>query len=203
MKALIGRKVGMTQLIQDNGAAVAVTLIQAAPCKVTQVKTVETDGYNALQIASGFEKRLSKSVAGHLKKSKAKSNIIREFRHSGESEASVGASFNVTDFNQGDKVKVVSTSKGKGFAGTVKRHNFNTGPKTHGSRNYRKPGSIGSMYPQKIFKGKKMSGRMGTDQITLRDRQVSLIDAEKNLIGIIGPVPGPNKSIVTLQGSAE
>ena len=157
MKTLLGTKLGMTQLLADDGRAVPVTLIQAGPVTVTQVKTVETDGYNAVQIAYGEGKNLSKAVAGHVKSAKVTPKHIREVRVDEPVEAKVGDSFDVSVFAIGDMVDATGISKGKGFAGTVKRHNFNTSKKTHGGNgNVRKPGSIGSMYPQKVFKGKKM-----------------------------------------------
>lgn len=202
MKAVVGRKLGMSEVVDDKGRFVPVTYIQVTPCTVTQVKNVDTDGYNALQV--GFEKvnNLSKPMAGHLKSLDFKFKHIKEFRIDTSSEESmkVGDSLDASIFNPGDKVAVSGTSKGKGFAGTVKRWNFNTGPKTHGSRNYRKPGSIGSMYPQKIFKGKKMAGRMGGDKTTVKNLDVVVVDSGQQIIGLRGAVPGPKKSLVTVTG---
>ena len=202
MKALIGTKIGMTQILAEDGVVVPVTLIQAGPCTITQVKTAEKDGYNAIQLGFGVEKNLNKSVAGHVKEAKVCPKIIREFRDLklDEEDAKIGTSFDVTVFEVGDQVDVTATSKGKGFAGTVKRHNFNTGPKSHGSMNYRKPGSIGSMYPQKIFKGKKMAGQMGGEQVTVKNLLVALVDSELGVVGVRGAVPGPRKGIVILGG---
>lgn len=198
MKALIGRKIGMTQILKEDGTVVPVSLVQAGPVTVTAVKTEETDGYDAVQLGFGESKRLSKPVMGHVKKAGVNPAILKEFRGQFE-EAQVGASFDVTVFEVGESVKVSGKSKGKGFAGTVKRHNFNTGPKSHGSRNYRKPGSIGSMYPQKIFKGKRMAGRMGGEDMALVNQKVAYVDVEKNLIGILGGVPGAKGSIVIIE----
>ena len=202
MKALIGTKIGMTQILAEDGVVVPVTLIQAGPCTITQVKTAEKDGYDAVQLGFGMEKNLNKSVAGHVKDAKVSPKIIREFRDLklNEEDAKVGTSFDVTVFEVGDAVDVTATSKGKGFAGTVKRHNFNTGPKSHGSMNYRKPGSIGSMYPQKIFKGKKMAGQMGGEQVTVKNLKVALVDSELGVVGLRGAVPGPRKGVVILGG---
>ncbi|HEX9679174.1 MAG TPA: 50S ribosomal protein L3 [Candidatus Saccharimonadales bacterium] len=196
MKAIIGRKIGTTSLMQADGAIQAVTLVQAAPNVVTQVKSVENDGYLAVQLGLGENPRPAKPQAGHAKANTAPRRLA-EFRT--DETVSVGDTVSVTNFELGDKVKVTGLSKGKGFAGTIKRHNFHRGPKTHGSRNYRKPGSIGSMYPQKVFKGKKMAGRMGGGQVTVRNLKVALVDAEHDLIGLTGAIPGPAKSIVRIQ----
>lgn len=200
MKSLIGTKIGMTQILSEDGVAIPVTLVQAGPCTVTQVKSVESDGYNAVQIGYGQGKNLSNAVAGHVKASKATPKVIREVRIDELSDdLTVGASFDVSTFAVGDMVDVTGTSKGKGFAGTVKRHNFNTSKSTHGGNGYvRKPGSIGSMYPQKIFKGKRMAGRMGHDRVTVKNLHVAFIDAEHNLIGLRGAVPGPKKGILMI-----
>ena len=203
MKTLLGTKLGMTQLLADDGRAVPVTLIQAGPVTVTQVKTVETDGYNAVQIAYGEGKNLSKAVAGHVKSAKVTPKHIREVRVDEPVEAKVGDSFDVSVFAIGDMVDATGISKGKGFAGTVKRHNFNTSKKTHGGNgNVRKPGSIGSMYPQKVFKGKKMAGRMGAEQVTVKNLEIAYVDPETNLIGVRGAVPGPRKGLIILGGTA-
>ena len=203
MKTLLGTKLGMTQLLADDGRAVPVTLIQAGPVTVTQVKTVETDGYNAVQIAYGEGKNLSKAVAGHVKSAKVTPKHIREFRVDEPVEAKVGDSFDVSVFAIGDMVDATGISKGKGFAGTVKRHNFNTSKKTHGGNgNVRKPGSIGSMYPQKVFKGKKMAGRMGAERVTVKNLEIAYVDPETNLIGVRGAVPGPRKGLIILGGTA-
>ena len=205
MKALLGTKIGMTQLISEDGRAVPVTLIKAGPVTVTQVKTVETDGYNAVQV--GFEegKNLSKAVAGHLKAANVTPKHIREFRIADDTteELTVGSTIDVTAFELGDVVDATGISKGKGFAGNIKRHNFERHRKTHGGKgNTRKPGSIGSMYPQKVFKGKRMAGRMGHEQVTVKNLVVSYIDAENNLIGLKGAVPGPKKGLIVIGGKA-
>jgi large subunit ribosomal protein L3 len=204
MKALLGTKIGMTQIISESGVAVPVTLIQAGPVTVTQVKTVDTDGYTAVQMAYGEGKNLSKAVAGHTKSAKVTPKHIREIRAKELPEGlSVGSTFDVTTFALGDVVDVTGTSKGKGFAGTVKRHNFNTSKATHGGNgDVRKPGSIGSMYPQKVFKGKRMAGRMGCDRVTVKNLVVAYVDLENNLIGLRGAVPGPKKGLVIIGGKA-
>lgn len=206
MKALLGTKIGMTQIISEDGRAVPVTLIQAGPVTVTQVKTVDTDGYNAVQVGFDEGKNLSKAVAGHLKAANVTPKHIREFRLSAEDaseELTVGSTVDVTAFELGDVVDATGISKGKGFAGNIKRHNFERHRKTHGGKgNTRKPGSIGSMYPQKVFKGKRMAGRMGHEQVTVKNLVVSYIDAENNLIGLKGAVPGPKKGLIVIGGKA-
>jgi large subunit ribosomal protein L3 len=204
MKALLGTKIGMTQIISESGAAIPVTLIQAGPVTVTQVKSVDIDGYNAVQVAYGEGKNLSKAVAGHVVAAKVTPKHIREFRATELPEGlSVGSVIDVSAFTIGDIVNATGVSKGKGFAGTVKRHNFNTSKSTHGGNgNVRKPGSIGSMYPQKVFKGKRMAGRMGHDQVTVKNLVVSYIDLENNLIGLRGAVPGPKKGLIVIGGKA-
>lgn len=200
MKALIGRKLGMTQVFDENGAMVPVTLVEAGPCTVTQVRTTEKDGYRAVQLGFGSAKKLSKAQAGHFKASKSSPAHCREVRLSEDEELSVGDSITAAEFAVGDVITASGTSKGKGFAGTIKRHNFHRGPKTHGSRSYRGPGSIGSMYPQNIWKGKKMAGRMGHDTVTTKNLVVQHVDPDKNLIAVKGALPGANKSIVFLKG---
>lgn len=204
MKALLGTKIGMTQIISEDGATVPVTLIQAGPCTVTQVKTVETDGYNAVQVAYGMGKNLSKAVAGHVKPANVSPKYVREIRvETLPEDLKVGDSIDVTKFELGDMVDATGTSKGKGFAGTVKRHNFSTSNSTHGGQgNVRKVGSIGSMYPQKIFKGKRMAGRMGGDRVTVKNLEVAYVDLESNLIGLKGAVPGPKKGLILIGGKA-
>lgn len=198
MKALIGRKIGMTQILLDDGVAVPVTLLQAGPCKVLAVKSQETDGYTAVQLGFEDDKKLNKAQIGHAKKAKATPKVVREFRLDDTEATEVGSSFDVTDFETGDSVVVSGVSKGKGFAGTIKRHNFARGPMTHGSRNVRKPGSIGSMYPQKVYKGRKLPGQMGGKKVSVKNQTIALVDKENNVLGIRGAVPGPRNAIVTI-----
>ena len=203
MKALITRKVGMTSTIAEDGTTQAVTLLSASPCVITQVKTDDTDGYTAVQIGCEEVKaeKLAKPQAGNLKAAKQMVRIIREFRVTEITEdLKVGETFNAEVFSVGDTVHVTGTSKGKGWAGTIRRHNFHRGRKTHGGRSYRRVGSIGSMYPQHILPGKKMAGHLGHDQVTVRNLKVALVDAEKGFIGVVGAVPGPRKGIVVLRG---
>ena len=201
MQVIIGTKIGMTQIIGDDGIVTPVTVLQADPSTVTQIKTVETDGYNAVQLGYGQGKNLSKSVSGHVKTAGVTPKVLKEFRVEEIPELKVGDKVSVENFKIGDKVQVTGISKGKGYAGTVKRWNFNESRNTHGFKgNIRRVGSIGSMYPQKVFKGKKMPGRMGHDQVTVKNLVVAYIDTENNLIGLKGAVPGPKKGIVTIEG---
>jgi len=193
----------MTSVIGDNGELRAVTLLSAGPNVITQVKSTDNDGYQAVQLGSEELKKekVGKTMAGHLKPAGVLPKIIREFRINGELEddIKVGGTFSADIFEVGDSVDVTGTTKGKGFAGTIKRHNFQRGRKTHGGRSYRRPGSIGSMYPQHIFKGKKMAGQMGHSRVTTRQLKVALVDKEQNVIGVVGSVPGPRKGIVLLR----
>ena len=201
MKVIIGTKIGMTQIIGEDGLVTPVTILQAGPITATQIKTVETDGYNAVQFGYGQGKNLSKSVTGHVQKASVTPKTLKEFRTDSAVELRVGDSISVDAFELGDKVTVTGTSKGKGFAGTVKRWNFQESRNTHGFKgDIRKVGSIGSMYPQKVFKGKRMPGRMGHDQVTVKNLIVAYIDKENNLLGLKGAVPGPKKGIVTVEG---
>ncbi len=218
MKAILGTKLGMTQLFDESGNVARVTLIQAGPCVVTQVKTEATDGYNAVQLGFGEAKHQPKPQAGHLKAAGSNARYMREIRildvqathpaaktrlaDAAEALAlEVGATIDLTTFEPGDAVQVTGTSKGKGFAGTIKRHNFSRGPKTHGSRNYRAPGSIGSGYPEHVFKGMRMAGHMGHEQVTVTGLKVVVVDAKLGLLGISGAVPGPKRGLVMIRGA--
>lgn len=211
MKALLAKKVGMTQIFDATGKRSGVTVLQAGPCVVTALKSVETDGYEAVQIGFGEAKKLSKTQAGQLKKSGAKSVYLKEFRadqfavevseEQKPAELKIGDKLTVEMFEVGEQVVVSGVSKGKGFAGTIKRHNFHRGPKTHGSHNYREPGSIGAGYPQHVFKGIKMAGQMGHEKVTIKNQKIAMIDVEKNLIAIVGSVPGPRKGLVIIEGA--
>ena len=203
MKALITRKVGMTSTISEDGAVQAVTLLSVAEHTVLHHKTTEKDGYTAVQFGSETAKKLSKSVTGHVKTAKVMPKIIREFRLPEiPEELSVGSKQSADVFSVGDTVQVTGLTKGKGWAGTIRRHNFHRQRKTHGGKgNTRKPGSIGSMYPQHIFKGSKMAGQLGHEQITVKGLKVALIDTELGVIGVTGAVPGPKKGILILKGA--
>jgi large subunit ribosomal protein L3 len=202
MKALITRKIGMASIITDDGQLTPVTLLSASPCVITQVKTDETDGYTAIQVGFETAKKTNKAQVGHFKAANVLPKIVREFRTDQiEETIKVGVQLPADTFTVGDIVHVTGTSKGKGFAGTIKRHNFHRGRKTHGGQSYRRPGSIGSMYPQKIFKGKRMAGQMGNEQVTVRNLKVALIDNDNQIIGVAGAVPGPRKGIILLKGA--
>jgi len=190
----------MTSVIGDDGAAVAITLLSATPNTITQIKNDEADGYKALALGFEQNKKAGKAAQGHFKPAGLLPKIVREFRiNELPEDQKVGDQINADVFNVGDVVDVVGTTKGKGFAGTIKRHNFHRGRKTHGGRSYRRPGSIGSMYPQHILKGKKMAGHMGVDRVTTKRLKVALIDTELNVIGVTGAVPGPRKGIVLIR----
>ncbi len=202
MKTIIGKKLGMTHIFDDAGNFVPVTIVEAGPCTVTQVKTVEKEGYDSLQIGFGRGKNILKPLLGHLKKSKAECKILRETRiENMEDElAKVGDQIKVDIFSEGDLVNVTGISKGKGFAGTIKRHNFHRGPKTHGSHNYRAPGSIGAGYPQHVLKGQKLPGQMGHEQVTVKRLKIINVDIENNILAIRGAIPGPRKSTILIKG---
>ncbi len=206
LKGLIGKKVGMTQIFDDNGAAIPVTIIEAGPCYVTQVRLVEQDGYSAVQL--GFEevkpKRLTAGQLGHLKRNNLPPlRFIREFREK-DPEIEEGQTLTVDQvFNVGDHVDVIGTSKGKGFAGAVKRHGFAGGPKTHGqSDRLRAPGSRGAgSTPGHVFKGSRGPGHMGHERVTVQNLAVVLVDGERNLLGVRGAVPGPKGGLVLIKGA--
>jgi large subunit ribosomal protein L3 len=202
MKALITRKVGMTSIISEDGTMSAVTLLSASDNVVTQFKDAEKDGYQAVQFGAEEAKNLPKSQAGHVKASKSNVKVIRELRVDELPEdLKIGDKLSADLFSVGDEVDVVGTSKGKGWAGTIKRHNFHRQRKTHGGKgNTRKVGSIGSMYPQRIFKGKKMAGQMGYERVTVKNLKIALVDTDLGVIGVYGAVPGPKKSIVLVKG---
>ena len=204
-KGLIGKKIGMTQIFDENGAAQPVTLIEAGPCFVTQIRRVESEGYSAVQL--GFEevkpKRLSGGEIGHLKRINLPPlKYLREFRAK-EIQVAEGDKVDVSLFAVGEKVDIAGVSKGKGFAGTIKRHNFHRGRKTHGGRSYRRVGSIGSMYPQHILKGKKMAGRLGHTRVTIKNLEIALVETDMRIIGVYGAVPGPKKSLVLVKGMSK
>jgi large subunit ribosomal protein L3 len=202
MKGIIGTKVGMTQLFDsETGAVTPVTVIQAGPCPVVCVKTEDTDGYEAVQLAFEpvAERKITKPELGHLRKAGVEAHRhLVEFR--GRSELIVGESVTVEAFEPGDAIKVSGTGIGKGFAGTIKRHRFHRGPKSHGSHNVRKPGSIGaSATPSRVFKGMRMAGRLGGKRVTQIGLTIVEVDAELNLLLVKGAVPGPKNGIVEIR----
>ena len=204
MKGLIGKKIGMTQIFDESGLAVPITLIEAGPCYVTQVRNPETDGYNAVQLGFGEvkPKRLSGGQIGHLKSNELPPlKYLREFRVK-NSEVNEGDKLEVGEvFSVGDRVDVVGTSKGKGFQGAVKRHGFRGGPKTHGqSDRQRATGSIGATTtPGRVFKGKRMPGHMGSERVTVQNLSVAYVDADRNLLGVRGAIPGPKGGVVVIR----
>lgn len=218
MKGILGRKVGMTQIFDDNGNVIPVTVIQAGPCYITQIKTIATDGYNAVQM--GFEevkpKRLKRPQAGHLGQLKVDRKHpkrrqfpqavppvrqLREFRTSESADYELGAEVRVDLFTIGDRVDIVANCKGRGFAGVIKRHGFGGGPITHGqSDRQRSPGSIGSTStPGRVYKGMRMAGRMGNQQVTSQNVQIVRVDLENNLLAVKGSVPGPKGGFVVIK----
>jgi large subunit ribosomal protein L3 len=203
MKGLVGKKLGMTRVFDpETGVVTPVTVIEAAPCPVVQVKTADADGYDAVQIAYDevADRKLTKPAVGHLKKNNVDGAYRRLLELRGQSELVVGENVTVEVFQPGEKIKVSGVSHGKGFAGTIKRHNFHRGPKSHGSHNIRKPGSIGaSATPSRVFKGIKMAGRLGGKRVTQTGLVVHEIDAERNLLLIKGAVPGPKNAFVEVR----
>lgn len=202
-RGLLGKKLGMTGVYSQDGKYIPVTVVQVGPCVVTQVKTVETDGYNALQL--GFvqkkDKHTTKPLQGHFKKSgDANFRNVREFEVANPDEFQLGQALTLDMFTIGDAVDVTGTSKGRGFSGTIRRHGFARGPETHGSRNHRLPGSIGcSAWPAKVFKGKKLPGHYGTDRKTVRNLEIVDIRPEENLILVKGAVPGAKSGILEIK----
>lgn len=211
ISGIIGRKLGMTQLFGEDGTVTPVTVIKAGPCVVVQTKSAAgRDGYNAVQL--GFVedkpirlKNVTKPLRGHFEKTGGglpPTRILKEIRLTGEPEATVGDQIKVDVFADGDAVEVVGKSKGRGFAGTIKRHNFSSGPKSHGSMSVRAPGSIGqSAYPSRVIKGTKSSGHMGDARVTVKGLTVARVDIENNLLMVRGAVPGPNGALVVVRKS--
>lgn len=200
MVGILGKKLGMTQIYREDGRAYPVTVIEAGPCCVIQVKTIEKDGYEAVKLGfiEGKEKKINKPEAGMFKKAGIKPyRILREFRTGG---LAVGDFVTVEKFAKGDKVDVSGVSKGKGFQGVMKRHNFSGGPKSHGSTFYRAPGSIGaSSYPSRVWKNQKLPGHMGSERVTVKNIEVVEVKAEQNILLVMGAVPGANGTIVEIK----
>ncbi|MCG1023887.1 50S ribosomal protein L3 [Sutcliffiella horikoshii] len=200
-KGILGRKVGMTQVFAENGDLIPVTVIEATPNVVLQVKTVETDGYEAVQIgfADKRDKLANKPLKGHVAKANtAPKRFIREISGA---NLEVGQEVKVDIFAEGDVVDVTGISKGKGFQGSIKRHNQSRGPMSHGSRYHRRPGSMGPVAPNRVFKGKLLPGRMGGERITIQNLEIVKVDAERNLLLVKGNVPGPKKSLITIKSA--
>ena len=202
MKGILGKKIGMTQIFTEAGEVVPVTVVEAGPNVVTQVKTVEKDGYNAIQV--GFEdakeKSLNKPQKGHLAAANTLKKHLKEFRVDSVEEYTVGQEIKADLFAAGEKIDVTGTSKGKGFQGPIKRHGQSRGPESHGSRYHRRPGSMGACsYPGRVFKNKKLAGHMGSVKVTVQNLEVVRVDADKNLILVKGAIPGAKGSVVTLK----
>ncbi len=222
MKFILGLKFGMSQIIDEKGNVIPVTLIEAGPCVVTQIKTKEKDGYSAIQIGFGQAKKVNKAIAGHLKKL-GKFRFLREFRNKGSeinnkelkkedkvaetspylpfhSNLQVGSVIDVSIFQEGDKVKISGLSKGKGFAGVVKRWHFKGRPATHGTKHeLRTPGSVGTSFPERVIKGKKMPGRMGYKRVTVKNLKVVKVDPKNNLLAVKGAVPGRKGTLLEIR----
>jgi len=200
---LIGRKLGMTRVFGDYGSVVPVSVIEATPNSITRLRTAERDGYAALQVGAGSARRVSKPVAGQFKeldKDRPRPRHVREFRVESIEGFEVGQQLDVSLFAPGDLVDVTGVSKGHGFAGTIARHHFKRGPKTHGSTNIRAPGSIGAgTTPGRVFLGTRMGGHMGDDRVTVKSMQVVRVDAERNLILVKGAVPGARNAVLMVQ----
>lgn len=198
MKAILAKKVEMTHIFDENGKQIPVTVLLATENTVTQVKKQDKDGYSAIQIGFGTSKNVKKPQVGHLAKAKVETKSLREVEGEEGKEYKIGDKINIDIFEEGEVVSVQSTSKGKGFAGVIKRHNFSRGPMSHGSRHHRKPGSIGGAYPQHVFKGTKLPGRMGAKKVTTKGLKIVKVIKGDNLLLVKGAVPGPKKGIVVV-----
>lgn len=206
MKAILGKKIGMTQIFSAEGKAVPVTVIQAGPCAVVQTKTTDNDGYEAVQI--GFdeikETRTNKPQKGHFAKANVKPvRHLREFRVANAGEYQLGQEIKADIFSAGDVVDITGITKGKGFAGAIKRHGFQRGPMAHGSKYHRGAGSLGALGPNRVFKGRKLPGRMGGLKVTIQNLEVVKVDAERNLLLVKGSIPGSKKNLVTIKSAVK
>ena len=202
MKGILGKKIGMTQIFTEHGEVIPVTVVEAGPVVVTQIKTTENDGYTAIQV--GFqdakEKSLNKPQKGHLAAANTLKKHLKEFRVDSVEEYTVGQEIKADLFAAGEKIDVTGTSKGKGFQGPIKRHGQSRGPESHGSRYHRRPGSMGACsFPGRVFKNKKLAGHMGSVKVTVQNLEVVRVDADKNLILVKGAIPGPKGSMVTIK----
>ncbi|MGE5578046.1 MAG: 50S ribosomal protein L3 [Syntrophothermus sp.] len=201
-KGILGKKLGMTQIFNTEGAAVPVTVIEAGPCVVVQHKTVQNDGYAAVQVAFGQEKEnaFNKPIKGHFAKVNLKPRrFVREFRAAEGEMPAIGEEIKADIFSEGEFVDVIGTSKGKGYAGAIKRWNFNRGPMRHGSMYHRRPGALNATDPARVFKGRRLPGRMGDEQVTVHNLQVIKVDQERNLLLVKGAVPGVRGALVVVR----
>jgi large subunit ribosomal protein L3 len=201
IQGMVGKKLGMTQIFEESGVALPVTVIECGPNVVTQVRTSEKDGYEAVQLGFGISQRLNRPEQGHRRQSGYMSEVLREVKVTSLDGIEVGQQIKADTFAAGELIDVTATSKGRGFQGGMKRHGFRGGPKTHGqSDRWRAPGSIGSSAtPGRVFKGMKMAGHMGNERVTVQNLQVVRVDVDRNLLLVKGSVPGPNKGLVTIR----
>lgn len=201
IQGMVGKKLGMTQIFDESGVALPVTIIECGPNVVTQIRTTEKDGYEAVQLGFGISKRLNRPEQGHRRESGFMSDVLREVKVTSLDGISVGQQFKVDTFSAGELIDVTATSKGHGFQGGMKRHGFRGGPKTHGqSDRWRAPGSIGSSAtPGRVFKGMRMAGHMGNERVTVQNLVVVRVDVDRNLLLVKGSVPGPTKGLVTIR----
>ncbi|HHD1599420.1 TPA: 50S ribosomal protein L3 [Enterococcus faecalis] len=205
-KGILGKKVGMTQIFTESGELIPVTVVEATPNVVLQVKTVETDGYEAIQVGYQDKREVlsNKSAKGHVAKANtAPKRFIKEFKNVELGEYEVGKEIKVDVFQAGDVVDVTGTTKGKGFQGAIKRHGQSRGPMSHGSRYHRRPGSMGPVAPNRVFKNKRLAGRMGGDRVTIQNLEVVKVDVERNVILIKGNIPGAKKSLITIKSAVK
>jgi len=205
-KGILGRKLGMTQVFDERGHVVPVTVIEAGPCVVVQKKTPENDGYSAIQVGFGSmrESLANKPLRGHFQKAGIRPlRFLREFRVDNVESYEVGQQIKVDIFAPGEKVDVTGTSKGKGFAGGIKRHGFQRGPMKHGSKYHRRPGSLAAKGPARVFKGRRLPGHMGVERVTVQNLEVVRVDPERNLLVLRGAVPGPRRSLVMIRSAVK
>lgn len=205
-KTILGTKLGMTQIFDNEGKVVPVTVIEAGPCIVVQKKTEATDGYSAIQVGFGEKKEQSfnKPLKGHFTKAQVKpTRYLKEFRVEDAESYNVGQEIKADIFAEGDFVDVTGISKGKGFAGGIKRHGFHRGPMKHGSKYHRRPGSLGAKGPARVFKGRKLPGQLGTEVVTIQNLKVVKVDTERNLLLVKGAVPGPKKTLLTVKSTVK
>lgn len=205
-KGILGKKVGMTQIFTESGELIPVTVVEATPNVVLQVKTVETDGYEAIQVGYQDKREVlsNKPAKGHVAKANtAPKRFIKEFKNVELGEYEVGNEIKVDVFQAGDVVDVTGTTKGKGFQGAIKRHGQSRGPMSHGSRYHRRPGSMGPVAPNRVFKNKRLAGRMGGDRVTIQNLEVVKVDVERNVILIKGNIPGAKKSLITIKSAVK
>lgn len=205
-KAILGKKVGMTQVFTKEGLAVPVTVVETGPCFVVLKKTVERDGYGAIQVGFGEkrERLFNKPSKGHFSKAGVRPlRFLKELRIDDWDSYQVGQEIKADLFSAGEKVDVVGTSKGKGFAGAIKRHNFHRGPMAHGSKYHRRPGSLGAKGPARVYKGRKLPGHLGAARVTVQNLEVVRVDADRNLLAIKGAIPGPRGGLVMIKDSAK